>query len=109
MLPLLKQIGNLSRIRNKGVTVADWKAEVVNVVKGFGFIVPDDGGADVYIPMSKVGEAKLPHLETRMALRYSIGEGKGREILSVIEGTKVVFALKSVSAQPSFARNRCPQ
>jgi hypothetical protein len=45
------------------------------------------------MPMRKVEEANLPHLETGMALQYTIGEGKGRQFaenLSVIEGTKAV-------------------
>ncbi|RYE64641.1 MAG: cold-shock protein [Oxalobacteraceae bacterium] len=58
-----------------------------SVAKGFGFITPDDGTADVFLHISKVEEANLPTLENGIALRYSIGSRNGKvfaEGLSVI-------------------------
>jgi CspA family cold shock protein len=82
------------------------KVKWFNSAKGFGFIVPDDSGSDVYIPMRKVEEANLPHLETRTALRYTIGDEKGRQFaenLSLIESPK---ASSAPEPAPSEGRSR---
>lgn len=75
------------------------KVKWFNITKGFGFIIPDEGGPEVYLPQRKVDEANLPRLETGMALQYSVGEDRGRtfaENLSVIETTKPASARQPV-------------
>ena len=76
------------------------KVKWFNITKGFGFIIPDEGGPEVYLPQRKVEEAKLPRLETGTALHYSVGEERGRkfaENLSVIETAKPASARQSVA------------
>lgn len=54
------------------------KVKWFSVSKGFGFITPGDGGADVFLHLSKVEDAKLPTLESGTALQYSIGSRNGK-------------------------------
>lgn len=54
------------------------KVKWFSAAKGFGFIAPDDGTADVFLHLSKVEEANLPTLESGTALRYSIGSRNGK-------------------------------
>jgi CspA family cold shock protein len=57
-----------------------------SVAKGFGFITPDDGTADVFLHVSKVEEANLPTLENGIALRYSIGSPERESLCRRILG-----------------------
>jgi len=54
------------------------KVKWFSAAKGFGFITPDDGTADVFLHLSKVEEANLPTLESGTALQYSIGSRNGK-------------------------------
>lgn len=54
------------------------KLKWFDVAKGFGFIVPDDGGRDVYLSAKAVEAARLPTLAPGMALSYQVTEAKGR-------------------------------
>jgi CspA family cold shock protein len=54
------------------------KVKWFSAAKGFGFITPDDGSADVFVHLSMVEEANLPTLESGTAFQYSIGSGNGR-------------------------------
>jgi CspA family cold shock protein len=67
------------------------KVKWFSASKGFGFIMPDDGSADVFLHLSKVEEANLPTLESGTALQYSIGSRSGKvfaEGLSIISRPK---------------------
>ena len=39
--------------------------------RGFGFVTPDDGGRDVFVHISAVQRAGLPHLEDGMVISYA--------------------------------------
>jgi len=54
------------------------KVKWFDVTKGFGFIVPDTGGPDVFLHLSKVQESNLPTLETGAAIQYSLGHRHGK-------------------------------
>lgn len=67
------------------------KVKWFSAAKGFGFITPDDGTADVFLHLSKVEEANLPTLESGTALQYSIGSRNGKvfaEGLSILSKPK---------------------
>jgi len=78
------------------------KVKCFSVSKGFGFITPDDGSADVFIHLSNVGEAKLPTLESGAVLEYSVGSRKGKsfaERLLIVPGPN---ALRRESGTEDF-------
>ncbi len=63
------------------------KVKWFSASKGFGFITPDDGSADVFLHPTKVQEANLPTLESGTPLQYSLGRRAGKvfaEGLSVL-------------------------
>ncbi len=43
-----------------------------NPAKGFGFITPDDGGADVFVHASAAERAGLGHLQENQKLSYDL-------------------------------------
>jgi cold shock protein len=43
-----------------------------NATKGFGFIQPDDGGADVFVHISAVERSSLGSLNEGQKLRYEL-------------------------------------
>ena len=51
------------------------KVKWFNTSKGFGFIVPDDGGDDLFVHHSEVQTAGAP-LEENQAVEYEVGQGK---------------------------------
>jgi CspA family cold shock protein len=73
------------------------KVKWFSVSNGFGFITPDDGGADVFLHLSKVEDAKLPTLETGTALQYSIGSRNGKVFA---EGLSIVSRPKALRREP---------
>jgi CspA family cold shock protein len=48
-----------------------------NPAKGFGFIQPAEGGADVFVHISAVERAGLQHLADGQPVTYELVEGKG--------------------------------
>ncbi len=50
-----------------------------NPEKGFGFIVPDDGGKDVFVHISAVEQAGLRTLDEGQKLEYELQENRGKE------------------------------
>lgn len=49
-----------------------------NPTKGFGFIVPDDGGKDVFVHISAVEKAGLKTLNEGTRVEYELQENRGK-------------------------------
>jgi CspA family cold shock protein len=50
-----------------------------NGTKGYGFVKPDDGGADIFIHISAVQEAGLQGLDEGQRIGYDAEDNKGRK------------------------------
>ena len=50
-----------------------------NPTKGFGFIVPDEGGADVFVHISAVEQAGMSGLEEGQKVSYELVENRGKQ------------------------------
>lgn len=60
-----------------------------NPTKGFGFIVPENGGSDVFVHISAVEAAGLQTLNENQKVEYEIQENRGKQAaanLKVVEG-----------------------
>ena len=49
-----------------------------NPVKGFGFIVPDDGGSDVFVHVTAVEQAGIDGLQENQKIEYELIDNRGR-------------------------------
>ena len=49
-----------------------------NPTKGYGFIQPDQGGADVFVHVSAVERAGLPGLNEGQKVSYELATNKGK-------------------------------
>jgi CspA family cold shock protein len=58
--------------------MATGKVKWFNATKGFGFIQPDDGGADVFVHISAVERAGLRDLRENQAVSYELTMNKGK-------------------------------
>lgn len=59
-----------------------------NPTKGYGFIVPQDGGNDVFVHITAVERAGLKGLHEGQVLEYEIQENRGKKAaanLKVVE------------------------
>jgi len=55
-----------------------------NVKKGYGFIIPDDGGDELFIHHSNISSEGFRSLEEGQKVEYEMGEGrKGPEAVNV--------------------------
>lgn len=54
------------------------KVKWFNFRKGYGFIVPDDGGKDVFVHITAVHAAKLRRLEDNQPISYELKEENGK-------------------------------
>ena len=60
-----------------------------NPTKGFGFIVPEDGGNDVFVHISAVEQAGLKSLDEGQKAQFELQDNRGRQAaaeLQVVEG-----------------------
>jgi CspA family cold shock protein len=66
-------------ILNEGVmTMANGVVKWFNPMKSFGFIKPDDGGADVFVHITALEAAGLNTLNEGQKLSYELATNKGR-------------------------------
>lgn len=56
-----------------------------NATKGFGFIVPDDGGKDVFVHISAVKEAGLETLDDGQKVEFEVQENRGKQVAGNIK------------------------
>lgn len=50
-----------------------------NPTKGFGFIVPDQGGADIFVHISAVEKAGLNGLNEGQKLEFELQDNRGKK------------------------------
>ncbi len=50
-----------------------------NPTKGFGFIVPDNGGQDVFVHISAVEQAGMGNLNEGQKIEYDLVENRGKQ------------------------------
>ena len=50
-----------------------------NPEKGFGFIVPDEGGSDVFVHITAVEQAGFKTLEEGQKLEFELQENRGKQ------------------------------
>ncbi len=61
--------------------MAKGKVKWFNTTKGFGFIEPEGGGADVFVHISAVEQSGLTGLADDMAVEFDMVEGRdGRQM-----------------------------
>lgn len=58
--------------------MAKGKVKWFNTQKGFGFIVPDDGGKDVFVHISAVERSGLRGLAENQVIEYELQTEKGK-------------------------------
>ena len=52
------------------------KVKWFNAKKGFGFIIPDDGGADLFVHHSEIKMDGYAELKENQAVEFEVGQGK---------------------------------
>jgi CspA family cold shock protein len=73
-----------ARKKPKENIVDTGKVKWFNERKGFGFIVPDSGGEDLFIHHSNIATEGFRSLDDGQAVEYEVGQGrKGPEATSV--------------------------
>jgi CspA family cold shock protein len=56
--------------------VSTGKVKWFNANKGYGFITPDDGGADLFVHHSEIKTAGFASLEEGQKVEFEVGQGK---------------------------------
>jgi len=58
--------------------MAEGKVKWFNATKGYGFIQPNEGGADVFVHISAVERAGLTSLKEGQGVSYELATQKGK-------------------------------
>lgn len=58
--------------------MAQGKVKWFNTTKGFGFILPDDGGPDIFVHISAVEKAGLKSLNENAIVQYDVVQDRGK-------------------------------
>jgi CspA family cold shock protein len=60
----------------KGAQVSTGTVKWFNGKKGFGFIIPDDGGEDLFVHHSEIKADGYADLKEGQKVEYQVGQGK---------------------------------
>jgi CspA family cold shock protein len=60
----------------EGKTLATGTVKWFNAEKGFGFIAPDDGSADVFVHYSEIQSKGFRSLEENQKVEFEVGQGQ---------------------------------
>ena len=63
-------------LSGKEFNVATGKVKWFNAKKGFGFIIPDDGGAELFVHHSEIKMEGYAELREGQAVQFEVGQGK---------------------------------
>jgi CspA family cold shock protein len=64
------------RRKEGGIAVATGTVKWFSSEKGFGFITPDDGSADVFVHFSAIAGEGYRNLEEAQKVEYDLGQGQ---------------------------------
>ena len=64
------------RHKGQGVIVSTGTVKWFNESKGYGFIVADDGGSDLFVHHSEIKTEGYSNLTEGQKVDYTVGEGK---------------------------------
>ncbi len=56
-----------------------------NPTKGFGFIVPDNGGNDIFVHISAVEQAGLKGLDEGQKVKFELEDNRGRQAATALQ------------------------
>ncbi len=65
--------------------MATGKVKWFNAAKGFGFIQPEEGGADVFVHISAVKAAGLQNLNEEQRVSYDLANDRGKTAATNLE------------------------
>jgi len=66
---------------NGKVNMANGKVKWFNADKGFGFIQPSEGDADIFVHVSALHEANIQGLQDEQPIEYDLVDGRdGRQM-----------------------------
>ena len=88
--------------------MASGKVKFFNIMKGYGFIEPTEGGKDVFVHISDLQETGLSFLNENQKVEYSLMEENGKtkatdiKILSQRVLLSVVLQSFSFTGNPSY-------
>ena len=85
--------------------MATGKVKWFNAQKGFGFIQPTSGGADVFVHITAVERAGMDGLQEGQTLSYDLEQGQRGRVSAVNLKAEKVSWLRGTLWRPPFSEN----
>jgi CspA family cold shock protein len=79
------------------------KLKWYNASKGFGFIVPDEGGNDVFVHVSAFKDAGITKVDQGQAMEYVIAEHNGKPVATQLKLTEATAEEKPAESNTESA------
>lgn len=70
---------------HRGIIMQTGTVNRFNKIKGYGFITPDNGGAEVFVHFSQVQIAGYKELKVGQRIRYQLETGERGEFATKVE------------------------